>query len=106
MQDRLDTPAKLARVLDDIPVTIIVIDDQILIPPDRYRPYQDRLRELIATDPEKWELIGSYPQTRNGIVLANSLHVYARRPVVSLSIAPPTIRLERIKALMIRQELR
>jgi hypothetical protein len=29
MQDRFDTPRKLASVLDNIPVTIIVIDDQI-----------------------------------------------------------------------------
>jgi 4-amino-4-deoxy-L-arabinose transferase-like glycosyltransferase len=104
MQDRFDTPVKLASLLDDIPVTIIVIDDQI--PSDLHRPYQDRLRELVANDPDKWKPIGSYPQSRNGIVLANSLHVYARRPVASLSIAPPAIRLERIKALMVRQELR
>jgi len=103
MQDRFDTPAKLAGLLDDIPVTIIVIDDQI--PSDFHRPYQDRLK-LVASDAKKWEAIGSYPQTRNGTVLANSLHVYARRPVASLSIAPPAIRLERVRALMVRQELR
>jgi hypothetical protein len=45
-QDRFDTPAKLAGLLDDIPVTIIVIDDRI--PPNQQRPYQDRLRKLVA----------------------------------------------------------
>jgi hypothetical protein len=102
--DRFDTPAKLAALLDDMPVTIIVIDDQI--PPDLHRPYQDRLRELVASEGDRWELIGSYTQTQDGIVFANSLHVYARRPVASLTIAAPSIRLDRLRALMVRKELR
>jgi hypothetical protein len=104
MQDRFDTPAKLAGLLDDIPVTIIVIDDQI--PADGHRPYQDRLRDLVASEDDKWELIGSFPQTRGEVVFANSLHVYARRPVASLAIAAPAIRLDRLRALMVREELR
>jgi hypothetical protein len=36
-QDRFDTPAKLAGLLDDLPVTIRVIDDQI--PPNQQRAY-------------------------------------------------------------------
>lgn len=103
-QDRFDTPAKLARLLDDIPVTIIVIDDRV--PPELHRPYQDRLRKLVASEGDKWEPIGSYPQTEGGIVFANSLHVYARRPVASLTIAAPAIRLDRVRALMVRQALR
>jgi len=103
-QDRFDTPAKLAGLLDDIPVTIIVIDDRI--PPNQQRPYQDRLRKLVAGEGEQWELIGSYPQTEGGIVFPNSLHVYARRPVASLAIAAPAIGLDRLRALMIRKELR
>jgi len=105
-QDRFDTPAKLAGLLDDIPVTIIVIDADDHIPPDMHRPYQDRLRQLVAGEGEKWELIASYPQTQGRIVLPNSLHVYARRPVASLTIAAPAIRLERLRALMTRKELR
>jgi hypothetical protein len=104
MQDRFDTPAKLAALLDDMPVTIIVIDDQI--PPDLHRPYQNRLRELLASEGGKWEPIGSYPQTEGGISLANSLHVYARRPVASLAIAAPLIQLDRLRGLMVRKELR
>jgi hypothetical protein len=104
MQDRFDTPKKLATLLDDIPVTIIVIDDQI--PPERHRPYQDRLRKLVAGEGDKWELIGSYPQTLGGTVFPNSLHVYARRPVASLGIAAPAIRIDRVRALMVRKELR
>jgi hypothetical protein len=104
MQDRFNTPAKLAGLLDDIPITIIVIDDQI--PPDLRRPYQDRLRKLVASDGDKWERIGSYPQTQGGVVFANSLHVYARRPVASLTTSPPAIELERLRALMVRNELR
>jgi hypothetical protein len=103
-QDRFDTPAKLDGLLDDIPVTIIVIDDQI--PPNQRRPYHDRLRELVASEGEQWELIGSFPQTQGGIVFPNSLHVYARRPVASLAVAAPAIRLDRLRALMVRKELR
>ena len=103
-QDRFDTPAKLAGLLDDMPITIVVIDDRI--PPNQQRPYQDRLRKLVAGEGEQWELIGSYPQTEGGIVFPNSLHVYARRPVASLAIAAPAIGLDRLRALMIRKELR
>jgi hypothetical protein len=103
-QDRFDTPAKLAGLLDDISVTIIVIDDQV--PPNQQRPYQDRLRKLVASEGDQWEPIGSYPQTQGGIVLPNSLHVYARRPVASLAIAAPAIRLDRLVALIGRDELR
>jgi len=103
-QDRFDTPAKLAGLLEDIPVTIIVIDDRI--PPNQQRPYQDRLIKLVAGEGEHWELIGSYPQTEGGIVFPNSLHVYARRPVASLAVAAPAIRLDRLRALMVRKELR
>jgi 4-amino-4-deoxy-L-arabinose transferase-like glycosyltransferase len=104
MNDRFDTPAKLAELLDEIPVTIIVIDDQI--PPSLHRPYQDRLRELVASEGDKWKAIGSYPQTEGGRAFANSLHVYARRPIASLTMAAPAIRLDRVRALMTREELR
>ena len=102
-EDRFDTPAKLAALLDEIPVTIVVIDDRV--PPEQQRPYHDRLKKLVANEGERWKLLGSYPQTENGIVFANSLHVYARRPVGSLSIAGPII-LDRLKPLMDRTELR
>jgi hypothetical protein len=103
MQDRFDTPAKLAALLDDLPVTIIVIDDQI--PPILNRPYQARLKKLATNDSEEWKLIGSYPQTRDGIAYPNSVHLYARRPVGALAISAPKIRLDRLKALMVRKEL-
>jgi hypothetical protein len=108
MQDRFDTPAKLEGLLDDLSVTIIVIDDQI--PADLHRPYQDRLGKFLSTESDKWEVIGSYSQTKGGVALPesfpNSLHVYARRPVASLAIAAPAIRLDRLRALMVRKELR
>ena len=103
-QDRFDTPAKMTGLLDDIPVTIIVIDDRI--PPNQQRPYQDRLRQLVTNESQQWEPIGSYPQTQGGILLPNSLHVYSRRPIASLSIGTPAIRLDRLKTLMVRKELR
>jgi Dolichyl-phosphate-mannose-protein mannosyltransferase len=102
-EDRFDTPEKLAKLLDEIPVTIVVIDDRV--PPEHQRPYHDRLRKLVASEGGRWKLLGSYPQTQNGIVFANSLHVYARRPVGSLSIPGPMI-LDRLKPLMDRTELR
>jgi 4-amino-4-deoxy-L-arabinose transferase-like glycosyltransferase len=104
MQDRFDTPAKLARLLDDLPVSIIVIDDDI--PPDQQRPYQLRLEKLMVTDSKKWELVGSYPQIQGGVLLPNSLHVYARRPIASLATAPPSIRLDLLRTLMVRDQLR
>jgi hypothetical protein len=103
-EDRFDTPGKLAELLDDIPITIIVIDDRV--PLTEHRPYHDRLKKLVACEGDRWEPIGSYPQTQDGIVFANSLHVYARRPVASLTIAAPAIRLDRLRALMVRKELR
>jgi Dolichyl-phosphate-mannose-protein mannosyltransferase len=103
-QDRFDTPAKLAKLLDDMRVTIIVIDDSVA-PKDRL-PYHARLKNLVANENETWELIGSYPQIKDGVVFPNSLHVYARRPVASLAAAAPAFPLERLKALMIRKELR
>jgi hypothetical protein len=102
-RDRFDTPAKLARLLDDMRVTLIVIDDSV--PPKDQRPYHARLQKLVASESETWKLIGSYPQTEDGIVLPNSLHVYARQPVASLAVAAPVFPLDRLKALMIRKEL-
>jgi hypothetical protein len=103
-QDRFDTPAKLAELLDDLSVTIIVIDDRI--PPSQHRPYQDRLRNLVASEDDKWQPIGAYPQTQGGMLFPNSLHVYARCPVSSLAVASPAIQLDRLRALMVRKELR
>jgi hypothetical protein len=103
-EDRFDTLTKLAELLDGIPVTIIVIDDRVL--PEQRRPYHDRLRKLVSSEGEKWELIGSYPETEDAIEFPNSLHVYARRPIASLTTAPPATRLDRLKALMVRKELR
>jgi hypothetical protein len=102
-QDRFDTPAKLARLLEDMHITLIVIDDSVS--PAHQRPYHARLKKLVARESETWELIGSYPQMEDGILLPNSLHVYARRPVASLSIAAPAFPIDRFKALMIRKEL-
>jgi hypothetical protein len=103
-QDRFGTPEKLATLLDELSVTVIVIDDKI--PPGAHRPYQDRLRELVANENDKWQPIGAYPQTQGGVVFPNSLHVYARRPLAALSMAVPAIHLDRLRALMIRKELR
>jgi hypothetical protein len=103
-QDRFDTPAKLARLLDNMSVTIIVIDDNV--PLGQQRPYHDRVKELVTTDHDKWEPIGSYPQIQDGIASSNSLHVYARRPIASLALAAPSIRLDRLRALMVQKELR
>jgi hypothetical protein len=103
MQDGFDTPVKLAGLLDDVRVTIIVIDDHL--PSDFHRPYQESSKET-RSESEQWELTGSYPQTQGGIAFPNSLHVYARRPVASFAIAAPAIRLDRLRALMVREELR
>ena len=82
----------------------MVIDDRV--PPEQQRPYQDRLRKLVASESGQWEPIGSYPQTQDGMLYAHSLHVYARRPLASLSLAPSALHLDLLKALMVRKELR
>jgi hypothetical protein len=104
-EDRFDTPEKLATLLDEVPVTIIVIDDRV--PQDlEKRPYQDRLSKLVAAEDNIWEPIGSYPQMQEGIVFPDSLHVYARRPVAKLSLNSPAIRIDRVITLIGREELR
>jgi Dolichyl-phosphate-mannose-protein mannosyltransferase len=102
--DRFDTPAKLAKLLDDLHVTLIVIDDSVA--PKDQRPYRLRLKKLVASDRKTWELTGSYPQMKAGIALPNSLHVYTRRPVASFLLSAPAFPLDRLKALMIRKQLR
>jgi hypothetical protein len=104
-EDRFDTPEKLAALLDEIPVTIIVIDDRV--PPGlQERPYQDRLSKLVADEADRWEPIGSYLQMQEGIVFPDSLHAYARRPVAALTLGPPAIQRDRLVALIGREELR
>jgi dolichyl-phosphate-mannose-protein mannosyltransferase len=103
-EDRFDTPEKLAALLDEIPVTLIVIDDQV--PLDKHYPYHDRLRKLVARESDRWELIGSYPETSGGNFFENALHVYARRPVATLALGPPAVRLDRVINLIARSELR
>ena len=103
-EDRFDTPAKLSALIDEIPVTIVVIDD--LIPAAEKRPYQDRLKKLVASEPEQWAVVGSYPQVDGGVTYPNTLHVYARQPLADRRVAPPTVDLPRLKQLMVRKELR
>lgn len=103
-QDRFDTPAKLSALLDQIPVTVVVIDD--LIPTVEKRPYQNRLKALVADEPQRWALVGSYPQVDGGVTYPNSLHVYARQPIADLRGAAPQVDLDRLKELMVRSELR
>jgi len=102
--DRFDTPEKLATLLDELPVTIIVIDDQV--PPTQHYPYHDRLKNLVTRESGRWEPIGSYPETWGGHLFENALHVYARRPVATLALGPPVIRLSRLVGLTGRGELR
>jgi len=102
--DRFDTPAKLSALLDEIPVTIVVIDD--LIPAVEKRPYQARLKTLLAGEPGRWSLIGSYPQVFAGVPYPDSLHVYARQPIADRPELAPKVDLDRIKELMVRSELR
>ena len=102
-QDRFDTRAKLDKLLDEMHVTLVVLDDGV--PPPEQRAYQQRLQKVVADENETWQLIGSYPQTEDGNVLPNSLHVYAHRPVAALAAVAPVLPLERLKSLMVRKEL-
>jgi hypothetical protein len=87
-----------------MPVTIIAIDDQI--PANQQRHYQDRLEKLVASEGEHLET-HRIPYSNSGWnSVPEFLAVYARRPVASLAIAAPAIRLDRLRALMVRKELR
>jgi len=86
-----------------MPVTIIVIGDLALA--TEQRPYQDRPKKASLGRLTRGAHRVFYPQTEGGNVHA-SMHVYARRTVASLSVAAPAIRLDPLKALIIRKELR
>jgi hypothetical protein len=64
--DNTEASEKLAALLDELPVTIVDIDDRV--PPEQQPPYHDRLRKLVASECEQWELLGSYPQTQRECV--------------------------------------
>lgn len=101
-EDRFNTPAKLEALLNEIPVTVIVLDD--LIPNVDKLPYQARLSKLVADEPSQWQLIGSYAETQDGVSHPDALHVYVRKPIAALR-TPPKINLNRLKGLMVHSEL-
>lgn len=101
-QDRFDTPAKLEELLNEIPVTIVVIDD--LIPSTYQLPYQARLSKLVASEPKQWALLGSYDQVQEGIAYPHSLHVYVRAPGTE-GRTPANIDLNRLKSLTLPSAL-
>lgn len=85
-------------------VTIVVLDDSVR-PADRL-PYHARLKKLVADRDETWELMGSYSQIKGGVALTNSLQVYARRPIAAFAAVAPAFPLDRLRALMVRKNLR
>ncbi len=78
-KDRFPSLEELARVLNKIPVSGILLDGSI--PPDRREPFQERVRNLVVANPQIWERIASASVDRQGRVFANAVEVYLRRPV-------------------------
>lgn len=69
------TPAELARILDDLHVSIIVIDYSV--PPEERHAYYPALEVLMA-DKSNWKE-ETFPFTRFGKLYKDALHVYIRR---------------------------
>lgn len=79
IEDRFRTPEELTRLLNEIPVSGILLDTSI--PPAQQKPFQDRIRKLVTGNPELWERVESASVTREGQVFADAAQVYLRRPV-------------------------
>jgi hypothetical protein len=78
-EDRFPSHDELDRLLNQIPVSGILLDTSI--PPNRRQPFQERIRDLVTANPEIWERIASASIDRQGEIFADAVQVYLRRPV-------------------------
>ncbi len=76
-EDKFPDPAALNTLLQDIPVSAVLLDSSI--PARRREPYQDRVRALVTGDPQHWEPVGSMPVIRETTVFPDALQLYVRR---------------------------
>jgi hypothetical protein len=69
----------VAQLLDQIPVTGILLDASI--PADRQEPFQQRVRDAVVANPQTWDRVASLSVDRQGQVFPDAVQVYLRRPV-------------------------
>jgi hypothetical protein len=68
------TPAELMKYLKGVPVGVVVIDGS-LPQPDQSQHYALLQKTLLAY-PDRWEPLGAYPLTKNGVEYGDALLVY------------------------------
>lgn len=69
------TPQEMMSYLETIPIGIVVMD--LSTPPELQVAHHRILEMTLATYPHRWELLGTFPLTRNGIKHSGALQVYS-----------------------------
>ena len=71
------TPAEIMKYLERVPVGVVVIDNSVL----RFDKVQHHLllKETLLAYPDRWESLGSYPLTKDGVEYSNGLLLYRLR---------------------------
>lgn len=69
---RFSSPEALMNFLDHSPIQIVVNDVSIPVRRDFHRI----LDQTIAAYSQRWQLLGTYPVTRNGVLFPNGVLVY------------------------------
>jgi hypothetical protein len=77
--DRFPTQGDVAKLLDQIPVTGILLDASI--PAYRQEPFQQRVRDTVIANSQTWDRVASLSVDRQGQVFPDAVQVYLRRPV-------------------------
>jgi hypothetical protein len=86
-EDRFPSLDELGRLLNQIPVTGILLDASI--PPNRREPFQERIRDLVTANPDVWKRVASASVDRQGEVFTDAVQVYVRHLVPGSS--PQTV---------------
>ena len=82
------TPQDLMKFLESVPVELVVIDDETGRTP---RPDQMLLKQTIAESPDKWDLVGTFPQggSQSGTIRIYRLKDASGRPPGKIHIDLP-----------------
>lgn len=72
---RYSSPEALMNYFDHSPIQIVVDDESI--PSRSRRDFHLMLDKTIATYPQRWKLLGTYPVTRDGVLYSTGALVYS-----------------------------
>jgi hypothetical protein len=72
---RYSTPEALMNYFDHSPIQIVVDDESI--PSRSRRDFHRMLDKAIATYPQRWKVLGTYPVTRDGVLYSTGALVYS-----------------------------